>query len=428
MRQTLLYIPDRLFGLPLYGVGLLLFFWLAVLIFVGWFQARQDGVTKTIYNLAPYALFGAAAIVFFLPRLAEAIPGSNPTAFGLPVRGYGVLMFFAVTLAVSLAVHRAAKRGIPADYIYGLAVWLFVAGFAGARAFFVYQKRDQFRSETWREFLGEALNIAGGGLVVYGSLIGALLAYALFTWRHKLPPLVFGDLMAPSILLGLAIGRIGCLLNGCCYGGPCDYPWAIQFPQDSPPYMDQLQTGLSHGIHLDAAPNGLRVSNIQPSSASAKSGLKVDDVIVAINGKKLDTTLTIPETAVGITMAKIGSPVEVTLSDGRTVMWEAVYAPAKSLPTHPAQIYSSLNAFIIFCLILAITPYQKRDGALLAITLMIYPITRFLLEIVRQDEAAINRFGLTISQTVSFGIFAVGILLWLVVLGQPKRLARAKLG
>ena len=415
------------------GLVLLLVLWLVVLVVIGWFNARQNSVANSLTALVPYALFGTAVIVFLLPRLALPIPGSSPEMDGLPVRGYGVLMFFAVTLAVTLAVYRAAKRGIPADYIYGLAIWLFIAGFAGARLFFVYQYRDEFQTDTWRDFLGEVVNIAGGGLVVYGSLIGALLAYAAFTWRHKLPPLVFGDIMAPSILLGLAIGRIGCLMNGCCYGGPCDYPWAIEFPQSSPPYMAQLDTGLSHGFHLKRqddgdATSGLNVAMVRADSPAAKAGLEVGQVITAINGKSTTGETAMRIAAKQIVNATTGLRLELALDDGSQVAWTADYAPKRSLPTHPAQLYSSLNAFLLCGLILAIAPYQRRDGALLAMTLTIYPVTRFLLEIVRQDEAAVNRFGFTISQSVSFGILAVGILLWLFVSRQPREHFHARLG
>ncbi len=439
MRQTLFYIPEIVFGMPLFGFGLLLTLWLVGLFAIGVINARQHSVANSLTALVPYALFGAAVIVFLMPRLAEPIPGSEPEMAGLPVRGYGVLMFFAVTLAVTLAVYRASKRGIPADYIYGLAVWLFIAGFAGARMFFVYQYRDQFQTNTWSEFLGEVVNIAGGGLVVYGSLIGALLAYAAFTWWHKLPPLVFGDIMAPAILLGLAIGRIGCLMNGCCYGGPCDYPWAIEFPQSSPPYMAQLNTGLSHGFHLTRKGEGdanagdatgrLQVAMVKPASRAADAGLKAGQVVTAINGKSL--TGIAGATAMRIATEEIiststGSRLELALDDGSQVAWTGDYAPERSLPTHPAQLYSSLNAFLLCGLILAIAPYQRRDGALLALTLTIYPVTRFLLEIVRQDEAAVNRFGFTISQSVSFGILAVGILLWVFVSRQPREHLQAR--
>ena len=67
-----------------------------------------------------------------------------------------------------------------------------------------------------------------------------------------------GDVIAPSMVLGLAIGRLGCLLNGCCYGGQCDLPWAMTFPYGSPPYADQIRHGQLpwlHGLKVDLHPD-----------------------------------------------------------------------------------------------------------------------------------------------------------------------------
>ena len=106
--------------------------------------------------------------------------------------------------------------------------------------------------------LGAILNVTQGGLVVYGSLIGALLGGLWFLRRHALPTLAVADLMAPSLVLGLALGRIGCLLNGCCYGGLCDAPWGLTFPAESEPYKHQQSLGQLHGFQIaeDSARHG----------------------------------------------------------------------------------------------------------------------------------------------------------------------------
>ena len=65
----------------------------------------------------------------------------------------------------------------------------------------------------------------------------------MFVYKHKLPGLAMSDLIAPGVLLGMAIGRIGCLLNGCCYGGACDLPWAVEFPYGTPPFRQQVVDG-----------------------------------------------------------------------------------------------------------------------------------------------------------------------------------------
>ena len=74
--------------------------------------------------------------------------------------------------------------------------------------------------------------IQHGGLVYYGGLIGATIAAAGYLAWKKLPVWKIADILAPSIALGSVFGRIGCLLNGCCYGRLCDLPWAIHFPAD----------------------------------------------------------------------------------------------------------------------------------------------------------------------------------------------------
>lgn len=419
MRRTLFHIPSEIFGLDLFGFGLLLFVWLTVLLIVSIFVSRQSGFVETAKAVIPYAIVGSGVILFLLPRLAEEIPGSAP-AKGLPIRAYGALMMVAVMSGLWLAVKRAKARGVPADWINGLGVWMFVAGFAGARLFFVYQYREHFQADTWQEFLGEAVNIAEGGLVVYGSVIGASVAFMAFMWKHKLPPLAFADIIAPSLLLGLAIGRMGCLMNGCCYGGPCDYPWAIEFPQDSDPYMDQLETGLSHGLHLKTANNHqIQIAIIRPDGPADKAGLKPGTIIKSIGNVALEGPNSLNDAKAALTAATVGAKVTMLDESGNSTNWTADYAPPKSHPTHPAQIYSTLNAMMIFLLLLAVAPFQKRDGILIALTLTIYPVTRFLLEIVRKDEGIVNGFGFTISQTISFGVVAVAILIWYFALNQP---------
>jgi phosphatidylglycerol---prolipoprotein diacylglyceryl transferase len=89
----------------------------------------------------------------------------------------------------------------------------------------------------WQEqFAGhplEAFAVWRGGLVFYGGLIGASLACVLYARLKKVPLWKLADILAPSIALGHVFGRLGCLLNGCCYGRECHLPWAITYPQTS---------------------------------------------------------------------------------------------------------------------------------------------------------------------------------------------------
>ena len=85
----------------------------------------------------------------------------------------------------------------------------------------------------------EIFMIQHGGLVYYGGLIGATLAGFIYVHWKKLPMWKMADVLAPSIALGSVFGRIGCLLNGCCYGRACDLPWADHFPPTPRPAVLQ---------------------------------------------------------------------------------------------------------------------------------------------------------------------------------------------
>src|SRR4029077_4242869 len=84
-----------------------------------------------------------------------------------------------------------------------------------------------------------------GGIVLYGSIIGGTTAFFLYRLVRPFPLLGLLDVIAPSLALGIAIGRVCCFLNGCCYGDLCDdLPWGVSFPRYSPPWLDQAAVGL----------------------------------------------------------------------------------------------------------------------------------------------------------------------------------------
>jgi phosphatidylglycerol:prolipoprotein diacylglycerol transferase len=94
------------------------------------------------------------------------------------------------------------------------------------------------------------LRVWDGGLSFYGAFIGGPLVFAYFAWSRKINVLVLSDLVTPSVFLGYAFGRIGCLLNGCCYGRVCALPWAVQFPTEGNP---SVLTPPSHPTQLYSA-------------------------------------------------------------------------------------------------------------------------------------------------------------------------------
>jgi phosphatidylglycerol---prolipoprotein diacylglyceryl transferase len=338
MCSELFRIPYSWGGVPIFGVGVLLAIW--AIAGIGGFAiaVRRHGWNAESLSLLPLLVLTGAAIVG-LPKL---FPG------GLPVRGYGVMVLAGALAGVALATYRAQRAGVDRELIWSMAFWLFIGGMAGGRAFYVIEYwHDQFRATTLRETFFRVINFPQGGLVIYGALLGGVIAVLLFIHKYRLPALATFDLIAPSMMIGLALGRIGCFLNGCCYGGPTSLPWGVRFPAGSPPYIDQAASGL-------------------------------------------------------LSAAKL---------------------PANSLPVHPAQLYSAVTAALIGWVLWSYYPFRRRDGQVLALMLLLYPISRFLEEIIRTDEPAIFGTGLSISQNISVVVFVAAIGLWFYLSQRPSRIA-----
>jgi len=365
-----------------------------------------------------------AAVIIFLGRMTFDRSGIER---GIPIRGYGLFLLLGIVSGVALAAYRGSKRGISPEVIQNLAVWMVVPGIIGARLFFVLQKWPEFHRDSWRLTLVEILRLTEGGLVVFGALIGAVVGFVCFCRRYTIPPLPLADVIAPSLLVGLACGRLGCLMNGCCYGGLCSYPWAITFPefsnaaQDySPVYGNQLYYGVFDGVKLTTNDSKIAVESIESTGPAAAAGLRLGDVISTINGVPASTLEVARELLFRVAN---GAQRTVELQDGRTLQW-TVPLPPRSRPVHPTQIYSTVNAVLLLLFLLALEPLVNRDGVLIATALTLKAITRSLLEVIRDDEASVGATGLTISQIVGLGIllFAVGI--WFRIAQQPPSRTR----
>ncbi len=413
MLQTLFYIPSEVAGIPVFGFGLLLALWAAGgLLLLAWLGWRQ-GFNADTWSYVPILLLIGAAVWFVLPRLAEAE--------GLPIRGYGVMLLLALVVGTALAAWRGYRRGIDPEVIFGLAFWGFVPGIIGARLFYVIEYWHEFQRSTWSGTLTEVVNVTQGGLVVYGSLIGGFLGIVLFLRNHRLPMLATFDLLAPSVMVGIAIGRIGCLLNGCCYGGVCDLPWAVQFPAGSLAHIHQVQQGETflHGLKITGDPYAApRITAVRPDSAAEAHGLEAGQAVTAINGEPIRTV----EAAQWALLRahRRGSQISV-IAEGipRAATWSVTAPLPTSEPVHPTQLYSSLNALILCLFLIAYAPFHRRDGQLFALMLTLYPITRFALEKIRTDEPAVFQTGLSISGNLSLLLLIAAVAVWTYVVRQP---------
>lgn len=144
------------------------------------------------------------------------------------------MIFLAFAFGLWLGVIRGRKVGVDSNVVMDFTVWMMISALLGARVAYV--------TTHWSEFAAHPLDaispfqsdgtIGIAGLVVLGGVIAAVPTAYYFAKKRGIPFSKLTDLMMPSLAFGLAIGRIGCFLNGCCYGLPSDLPWSIQFPAD----------------------------------------------------------------------------------------------------------------------------------------------------------------------------------------------------
>jgi phosphatidylglycerol:prolipoprotein diacylglycerol transferase len=303
-----------------------------------------------------------------------------------------------------------------------LSFWMILPGILGARVFYIVEYWKDFQQPTLMETLPGLLNFTKGGLVVFGSVIGGVCGLLVFVVRNKLPLMATCDLMAPSFMLGLAIGRLGCFLNGCCFGGVCDLPWAVEFPVGSPAHIHQLRQGQAylHGLQLGGLPpNSPLITAVEPGSAAEKQGLRKGITIAAINGVPVHDFVEAEQ--ILFKLQRPGSEIAIETDDGTTARWPVDAHVHQRI--HPTQIYSFVNALILCLLLLAYAPFRTRDGQVFALFLTVYPATRFVLEIIRNDESTVFGTGLTISQNGSLLLLAIAAVLWTVIYLRPGSLA-----
>jgi len=224
---------------------------------------------------------------------------------------YGVFVAMAFLAAIGWSLKEARHENEDPNKILDLCFYMLIAGLVGSRLLYVLI--------NWRTFLGdpvEILRIWHGGLVFYGGFLGAFLAAVWYMKKHALQPWKTADILAPSIALGQFIGRIGCFFAGCCYGTPCDLPWAVTFTN-----INSL------------APRGVAL--------------------------------------------------------------------------HPTQLYSSVNGLILFLFLLILKRHKSFQGQLFWTYVLLYGVSRSIIEIFRGDERGMIVEGL-VSTSQFIGLLMAG--------------------
>ncbi len=244
------------------------------------------------------------------------------------VHSYGVMLALSFLIGIYFAVNRAEKRGIKGEEIVNLGFVIILSSIIGSRLFYVLFHVGEFKGRWIYAFwpVQEDGTIGLGGLILLGGFILSFLSAILYIQYKKLNFWKVTDSIVPSIAIGVFLTRIGCYLNGCCFGKACELSWGVQFPFYSP--------------------------------AGAIMG---------------DTHL------------------------------------------HPTQLYSSLYGLLIFGILIWIDKRDNFDGLLLSLFLILYGISRFVVDFFRYYEEQMYLFeGLQFNQIISLCLIIIGLLILLI--------------
>lgn len=303
------------------------------------------------------------------------IPGT-----GITVYTYGLLLVIGAAAGIWLCKGLARRKGLDPELFVTAGLLALLFGVAGARLSHVLENWSHYTRPGVGvlQLIGEALNIRQGGLTYYGGFLLAFPALVIYAIIKKVNVRVGMDIIAPALMIGLAFGRIGCLANGCCYGQEWNSPLAIHYPYDSEVYVGQVQEGKIHPPR---------------------------DLLTEMPGGEV-RLMTTKEVAADPKLKELA-------------------AKEHSLGVHPTQIYSSLTGFLIAALLLAFRPFSKVPGHGFALMLMIEPITRFLIELLRVEPPVefIRQFGLSMSLSMALAIpqFFLGLGLWFLFNAMRQR-------
>lgn len=376
------------------------------------------------------------------------------------VKSYGVMMMIAFLSGIWLACRRAFRSQADPDIVLNLGFLSLIFGVAGARAMFVIHYW-QTRFANTPNPLAAIFDIRAGGLEFWGGPI-AVIPVCIIYLRYFAKTSVrwYLDITVPSLAWGLAITRIGCFLNGCCWGAVCVdehdpaharaiVPWAVKFPYGSPAMRQQFEFGQltlpkeliyyplgQMAYHLprefiDEAvkDDGRTRGELERGRDQALSELRIAESSHADQRIQTEMRNLHREASEKLrnfySLNPIGVVERQCIQYGLTVPQLAeLAAHYRSKPVHPTQLYAVVNAFLLSWLLSTIFYYRKRHGVVLGWFLLIYSVSRIFEEAVRQDNP-LDIGGITISQAVSIVTFASGLAWMFLMYRLPQYSPRA---
>lgn len=289
--------------------------------------------------------------------------------FDVPLYSFGLMLVIGCWTAIELAKFLARRSGMNPEHFANVCILALLAGVIGARASHVFENFQQYFGKGG-EGLFAAFNIREGGLTYYGGVILATplcIAYALW---NKIPLRRGMDIIAPTLMVGLALGRVGCFLNGCCWGATCDQPWAVTFPYGSPAYDFQVDQKI-----VAAVPDELIIDN--PTDPLRTHRANADDL-------------------------------------RKNPQLAAIARTLRSGPVHPTQLYSTLAASLVCAACVALYSLAPTPGRVFAMMMVLEGAARFTIETLRVEPAVIHvgPYGYSISMVIGACLVVGGAILW----------------
>lgn len=292
----------------------------------------------------------------------------------IPIYGFGLMLVIAFLTCVKSAQWLAVRVGMNPDHFIDAVLIALITGLIGARLCHVLENLpDYTRSDlTIAQNLRNIFNTREGGLTFYGGFLFAIpctIAYGLYRKANILRGM---DVSAILIMIGLGVGRIGCFLNGCCYGAQCNLPWAVQFPYYSNAYLDQYS---DHQITV-------------PVELQTTKGAPLNPAFPPI----------------------IGNPRLKALADATS-----------ALPVHPTELYTTFTAFLLAYLLFLYLSLPHIDGRVFALMMILEGFARYVLEMIRVEPSVLTlrfhgqSYGLSISMILGLVIIIAGFVMWNVL-------------
>jgi len=308
------------------------------------------------------------------PELFE-IPYIN-----LTVKGYDLMLVVGFIAGFILVLYLCRNIAVYSQMLINASIVSLLSGFFGARIFYVVHHFDRYWNDLVRVFA-----VWEGGFELLGGGIVAVTLLFLYMLYHRLPVRHYLDILAIGLMLLLAFSRVGCFLNGGCFGKPTSFPLAVRFPYDSLVYRSQVNPNFGRNRpepYLELPADYFsRVDEDGHFCPKQMAALKAEQVYQVTSGEY------------------------------------------RCLAVHPTQLYSSVAGGLL-CLVLYL--FRRRalkgtssklpvgsftkPGQTFALMLILYGIFRFGIEFLR-DDSPFKFYGLTLSQNICLGMIFLGLLL-----------------